>query len=107
MTKKQFTISKLNNLKNDLSSIVAWIKQTLEINDMLPMKFQDKDIFIPNLKLQKELYEKTITNIEEIIKNFDEINNENDPLANHIIISTYNILSHMGNPHELFDYCMD
>ena len=40
MSKKQFTISKLNDLKNDLSSIVAWMNNMLDVNSNFPKEFE-------------------------------------------------------------------
>ena len=36
MSKKQFTILKLNDLKNNLSSIVTWMKNMIEVNSNFP-----------------------------------------------------------------------
>ena len=107
MNKKQFTISKLNNLKNNLSSIVTWMNNMIEVNSNFPKEFETKDIMIPYLKTQKDLYNQMIDNIEEIIKTLKNIKGENDPYINHILISSFNIVDHIGNPKELFDYCID
>ena len=106
MSKKQFTISKLNDLKNDLSSIVAWMNNMLDVNSNFPKEFETKDIMIPYLKTQKDLYDQMIDNIEKIIKTLKNVKEDNDPYINHILISSFNIVNHIGIPKELFDCCM-
>ena len=106
MSKKQFTISKLNDLKNDLSSIVAWMNNMLDVNSNFPKEFETKDIMIPYLKTQKDLYDQMIDNIEKIIKTLKNVKEDNDPYINHILISSFNIVNHIGTPKELFDWCM-
>lgn len=106
MNKKQFTISKLNNLKNNLSSIVTWMNNMIEVNSNFPKEFETKDIMIPYLKTQKDLYNQMIDNIEKIIKTLKNVKEDNDPYINHILISSFNIVNHIGTPKELFDCCM-
>ena len=60
MNKKKFTISKLNNLKNNLSSIITWMDHMLYVNSNFPKEFETKDIMIPYLKIQKDLYAQMI-----------------------------------------------
>ena len=47
-----------------------------------------------------------IDNIEKIIKTLKNVKEDNDPYINHILISSFNIVNHIGTPKELFDCCM-
>ena len=65
MSKKQFTISKLNNLKNNLSSIVTWMNNMIEVNSNFPKEFETKDIMIPYLKnYKKPIVLKSLVDLE-------------------------------------------
>ena len=107
MNKKQFTISKLNNLKNNLSSIITWMDHMLDVNSNFPKEFETKDIMIPYLKIQKDLYVQMIDNINNIIKSLINVSDDNDPYINHILLSSFNISNHIGEPETLFDYCTE
>ena len=55
MNKKQFTISKLNNLKNNLSSIITWMDHMLDVNSNFPKEFETKDIrFLEELSFEEK-----------------------------------------------------
>ena len=106
MTKTQFTISKLNKLKSNLQQIVAYMDNALEINSKLPHEFEEKYIMIPCLEKQKELYLNIIGNIENIISNFDKIEDKDSPYSNHLLLQTFNIMDFIGKPNDIHDYCL-
>ena len=106
MNKKDFTIGKLINLKDNLSLLIQKINDSVKINDDFPFDFDTKKTMVSNLLVQKELYEKIIENIESTINNFENID-DNDPYSNILVLLAFNIANHMGNPEELYAFCLD
>ena len=105
MTQQQFTISKLNNLINNIQSILDWMENVFEINSKLPNEFEEKHIMLPYLVKQKELYLKTIENIKNIISSFNKIEDEESPYSNHLLLQTFNIMDSIGTKEEIYNYC--
>ena len=58
------------------------------------------------LEKQKELYLNIIGNIENIISNFDKIEDKDTPYSNHLLLQTFNIMDFIGKPNDIHDYCL-